>query len=236
MKKPYIAITIGIMCFLLVIGICIQLKTIESTGSVSKSLSDNALRDEVLKWKERYDNAYRELQQAENRLENERKKASTSDEETVKMEEELHKINVLLGLTDVVGRGVVVTVDDSKLESSQILDANSAVVHDGDLVEIVNILKNGGAEAVSINNQRIINTTAITCDGTVVRINGEKIGVPFVINAIGPTEGLKGSLEMKNNYVSQMIEDGVEVKIVKSNKVEIPKYNGVIESEYMKDR
>lgn len=236
MKKSYIAITIGIMCFLLTLGICTQLKTIEATSSVSKNLSDNRLRDEVLKWKERYDNSNRELGQAEIKLENERKKATENDEETAKMEEELHKINVLLGLTDVSGKGVVITVDDSKLESSQLIDVNSAVVHDGDLIEIVNILKNAGAEAISINGQRIINTTAITCDGTVVRINGEKIGVPFIISAIGNPEGLKGSLEMKNNYVSQMILDGVEVNIIKSNKIEIPKYNGVIESDYMKDR
>ena len=161
-----------------------QFKPINASSTVSKSLVDNSLRDEVLKWKERYDNAYRDLQQADKRLEDERKRTSENDTETSQMEKELHRLNVLLGLTDVNGKGVIVTVDDSKLESSQILDVNSAIVHDGDLIEVVNILKNAGAEAISINDHRIINSSTITCDGTVVRINGDKTGAPFIIKAI----------------------------------------------------
>ena len=194
------------------------------------------MRDEVLKWKERYDNAYRDLNQAEKKLETERKSATENNSETAEMEKELKQINTLLGLTEVSGRGVTVTVDDNKTSSSQILDANLAVVHDGDLIEIVNILKNAGAEAISINDQRIVNSTAITCDGSVVRINGEKIGVPYTIKAIGSPEGLKGALEMPNNYVDQMIRDGVKVEIKKWNNLTIPKYDGVIENEYMKER
>lgn len=194
------------------------------------------MRDEVLKWKERYDNAYRDLNQAEKKLETERKSATENNSETAEMEKELKQINTLLGLTEVSGRGVTVTVDDNKTSSSQILDANLAVVHDGDLIEIVNILKNAGAEAISINDQRIVSSTAITCDGSVVRINGEKIGVPYTIKAIGSPEGLKGALEMPNNYVDQMIRDGVKVEIKKWNNLTIPKYDGVIENEYMKDR
>lgn len=152
------------------------------------------------------------------------------------MEKELKQINILLGLTEVSGRGVTITVDDNKTNSSQILDANQAIVHDGDLIEIVNILKNAGAEAISINDQRIVNSTAITCDGSVVRINGEKIGVPYIVKAIGSPEGLKGALEMPNNYVDEMIRDGVKVDIKKWNNLTIPKYDGIIENEYMKDR
>ena len=152
------------------------------------------------------------------------------------MEKELHKINVLLGLTDVRGAGVIITVSDSNLETSQILDVNKAIVHDGDLMEIVNILKNAGAEAISINDQRIVNTTAITCDGTVIKVNGEKVGVPFVIKAIGSPELLKGSLEIKNGYIQQMVEDGGSDEIKKSNNIGIEKFTGVIDTDYMKER
>ena len=220
----------------LLCGICVQLRTIESTSSISRSLADNSLRDEVLKWKERYDNAYRDLQQAQTTLEDERKKATEKDSQTAQMEKQLHRINVLLGLTDVTGNGIVITVKDSSIDSSKLIDANSAVVHDGDLIEIINILKNAGAEAIEINDQRIVNTTAITCDGTVVRINGNKIGSPFIIKAIGSPEGLKGALEMPNNYVDQMVKDGVEIDIKKSNSLNIKKYDGTFDNEYMKDR
>ena len=50
MNKKQIAITLGIMCFILTVAICVQLKTVENTTStVSQSLKENGLRDEVLK-------------------------------------------------------------------------------------------------------------------------------------------------------------------------------------------
>ena len=237
MNKKQVAITLGIMCFILTLAICVQLKTTQSSNStVSQSLAQDELRDEVLRWKERYDNAYKQLGETENILEEERKKATEDNEETTQMKDELNKINKLLGLTDVKGEGIILIVDDNKDADSNILDQNAAVVHDGDLIEIVNILKNGGAEAISINDQRIVSTTAITCDGSVVRINGEKVGAPFEIKAIGSQERIKGVLEMPYNYIYWMGADGIDITIRKVNSIEIPKYEGIIKREYLKDR
>lgn len=205
------------------------------TSGISQSSTENKLRDEVLKWKEKYDNAYKDLAQSEKTLEDERKKATQNNTETAQMEDQLSKINRQLGLTDVKGEGVIVKVDDNK-KSEDALDPSKSVVHDGDLVEIVNLLKNGGAEAISINDQRITSVTAITCDGNVVRINGEKVGAPFEIKAIGSQERLKGALEMPYNYIYEMKRDGLQIEINKATSIEIPKYEGVIKREYMKDR
>ena len=65
MNKKQIAITLGVMCFLLTIAICVQLRTMSSASStVSQTLEDNGLRDEVLRMKEKYDNAYKELEES----------------------------------------------------------------------------------------------------------------------------------------------------------------------------
>ena len=64
------SLTLGIMCLLLTIALCVQIRTMNSAGStVSQTLADNDLRDQVLRMKERYDNATRELQSAQKRLE-----------------------------------------------------------------------------------------------------------------------------------------------------------------------
>ena len=74
MNKKQIAITLGIMCFILTVAICVQLKTVENTtATASQSLKENGLRDEVLKWKERYDNVYGELTKSNKDLEEIRK-------------------------------------------------------------------------------------------------------------------------------------------------------------------
>ena len=80
MNKKQIAITLGIMCFILTVAICIQLKTIENTTTtISQSLKENGLRDEVLRWKERYDNVYEELNKTLKELEEVRKQATKND-------------------------------------------------------------------------------------------------------------------------------------------------------------
>ena len=53
------------------------------------------------------------------------------------------------------------------------------LVHYDDLLQVVNALNNAGAEAISINGQRVITTTAITCEGNVIKVNGEKISSIF---------------------------------------------------------
>ncbi len=240
MKKQKIALTLGLVCLFLTIGTCIQLKTIASTTSVGSNSSsiENKLRDEVFKWKDKYDNIYEDLEEAEQILEAERKKATENSSESSSLEQELSTARVLLGLTEVTGKGVVITLDDNKSftnMSQSVIDPNALLVHDGDLIQVVSILKNAGAEAISINDQRIVNTTAITCDGYVVRINGEKVGAPFEIKAIGSPEYLKGSLEV-SGYLEIMVDDGVIVDIKKSNSITIPKYEGVLTHDYMEER
>ena len=105
MNKKQISITLGIMCFILTLAICIQIKTMNNANStVSQSLVDNELRDTVLKWKEKYDNLSQELKNAEKNLEKVRQEATQDDKTAMAKEEELGKNKVLLGLTDVTGR------------------------------------------------------------------------------------------------------------------------------------
>ena len=90
MNKKQIAITLGIMCFILTVAICIQLKTIENTTTtISQSLKENGLRDEVLRWKERYDNVYEELNQSLKELEEVRKQATQNDTKSSAKQEEI---------------------------------------------------------------------------------------------------------------------------------------------------
>ena len=97
---------------------------------------------------------------------------------------------------------------------------------------MINELKNAGAEAISINDQRIVTTTAISCRGNTIDINGEKVGAPFVIKAIGLPEYLS-ALSRPGGYMEALKEAGVNVKLEKSNSIKIPKYSGIIKFEYL---
>lgn len=233
MNKKQIAVTLGAMCILLTSGIIVQVNT-TNKNYISNNVrnSDNSLRDEVLKWKEKYDRTYAEFQESENKLEEVRQTATKDNNTFIEMEQELKSMNALLGLTELTGEGIVVTVADN--DSANIKDENliNELVHNTDIIELVNELRNAEAEAISINGQRVISTTYIDCVGAVLTVNGEQINSPFVISAIGNRERLN-SITRPGSYIQLMEEDGIIIKVEESPEVKIPKYNKVMNSKYM---
>ena len=238
MNKTKIGILLGAVCMILTFATCIQLKTIaEANKTASGSFSENRLRDEVLRWKEKYDIVYAKVQEEEKKLEKIRKKVTENDESATTTREELKTANRLLGFTDLTGKGIEITLEDNKLQSVDGLTTGNImdyVVHDDDLIQLINDIKNAGVDAIAINNQRIVSTTGIVCDGNVVRINGEKVSQPFVIKAIGSPEGIMGALTTLGASLDTLQRLGIVKEVKKSNSVNIPKYEGVIVIEHIR--
>ena len=116
------------------------------------------------------------------------------------------------------GEGIIITLKDANknaIKTSIFVDPNDLVVHDADLMEVVNALKESGAEAISINGQRVVDSTAITCLGNVIQVGGEK-----------------GGLTMPYGYLYNMEGAGIQVKVEKSDNIVIPKYSGISQFEY----
>ena len=232
--KRTISIVLGIMCFALTLGICIQVRTVQGTNStVSQNYEENNLRAEVLKYKERYENKYEELEKAEAELEKARQSSTENNEDLEQKEQEIQQGNKMIGLTEVTGPGVIVTLSDSKTDSSLALNASDLIVHDADVLSVINELKNAGAEAISINDQRLVPTSSIVCGGNIIEINGEKVGAPFEIKAIGLPEQL-AALSRPGGYLEILKNATVGVELKKSNNITIPKYTGVITYQYAK--
>lgn len=238
MKNWKIALTFGIVCCVLTIAICIQFNTIDDTNlTVSQTLTSNELRDQVLKWKEKYDRAVVNLEKSEIELENIRAQSTQNDEQALLTQEKIEQANIILGLTDVKGEGIVITLkDNTNVTISNINPLDNIeyyLVHAGDLISVINDLKNAGAEAISVNGQRIVNTTSIYCAGNVIKINGEKISSPIEIKAIGSKELLYGSMIIPGGYIQLLQDTGVIVDIKKEENIVINKFEGIISSQYM---
>ena len=172
-------------------------------------------------------------------MENARKRASENDTMSADIEEELNHANLLLGKTDLQGQGVIVTMEDNKTVSSDTIGAFDSIdrylVHATDILNILNELKNAGAEAISVNDQRIVSTSAVICIGNVVSINGERVGAPYIINAIGNPESLYGALTRPESYLKILNNDGVIVSIRKSDNIVVPKYTGTYNTENIEE-
>lgn len=229
-NKLKIGIILGIMCCFLTAGIITQMRTVKSsTTKVGKTQTENELRDSVLRWKEKYDNAYIKLDKKEKELEKLREQVSNSTDSAKGLSSKLERYNLLLGKSDLIGKGITITLKDGDSRS-----LGDPIVHAQDVLNVVNSLKNAGAEAISVNNQRIVNTTSFNCIGNVITVNGEKVGVPFVIKAIGLPSQLYGSLTMQGQYIDILENGGVQVDIkqVEKDTIIIPKYEGIYKLEY----
>ena len=236
-NKIKISIVLGIMCFALTAGICIQIKTVKNSNStVSQSYTENNLRAEVLKYKERYDNKIKEIEKIDKELEEEIQKATENNSELSDAQEQIKVGNKILGLSEVKGPGVTITVKDSDVESTNLVDSSKYLVHDKDILDIVNELKNAGAEAISINDERIVLTTSIICGGNVININEEKIGSPFVIKAIGNGRRMVANLLSENGYGTSLREWGVIFTVEIADEIEIAAYSGSENFVYAKEK
>ena len=235
MNKKVQSLILGIMCVILTMAICVQIKTVKSNGTtLGRTEKETQLKDQVLKMKEKYDNAYENLSWIEEELEQVRKSVASKNEKLEQLEREIKQANTLLGYTDATGSGVTITVEDG-LSTPNTLNPSDLLVHDLDILNLVNELKNAGAEAVEVNGKRVVSTTAIMCDGNVITVNGEKIGAPFVINAIGLPEQM-ATLNRPGGYIMEYLYRYVRTDFKKLEKITIPKYTGIINFEYAKSK
>lgn len=221
------SIILGIMCFLLTAGIYIQINTVKNSGtSVAKTTSENGLRDSVLRMKQRYENTYKQLEKKEKELEELINDVAEKDVNIKNKNDELNKLNTIIGLTKVEGEGIQITLSDGEPPENSLM-ISDYLVHDYDLIFVVNALFNAGADAVSINGVRIVSTTGITCAGNIIKINDEKVGSPFKIKAIGLQDLLYGQLKMPGGYLDNLKKAGVNVEISKKDSITIDKYTGI---------
>ena len=233
-NKKKVSLVLGVMCFALTVGICVQIKTVKNINStISQNYEENNLRADVLKYKEKYDNLLRQTEEIDKELQQQIEKATENNSELEEAKNQINDGNKIIGLTEVSGPGVTFTVSDSDIDPNTVIDSSKLLVHDSDILKIVNELKNAGAEAISINGQRVILTTSIICGGNIININGERIGSPFEIKAIGSPEAL-ANLSRTGGWLSILKDRGINVSDPKkSNNITIPKYSGVLNFKYL---
>lgn len=228
-----VSVLLGVMCFLLTFGICMQIKTVNSSGTaVAKNNKENNLRDKVLEMKEKYEKVYSKVESKDKELSNLIESTAANDSNTSELSDEINRVNSIIGLTTLEGEGIEINLKDGEGDTD--LSSVYSVVHDGYLIQIVNELCNAGAEAISINDERIVSTSAITCIGNVIKINDEKVGTPFKIKAIGSKEKLYGALTMSGRYLSLLEARGVKVDVEKKDLLTVNKYDGIFKFEYAK--
>lgn len=147
-------------------------------------------------------------------------------------ESELIKIGA--GVVALQGPGVVVTIDDSKRPSKPGENPNLYLIHDDDILKVINELWAAGAEAISINDQRLIASSEIRCAGPTLSVNNTRYSPPYDIRAIGDPQTLENALKMRGGVVETLQFWGIQVNIKNSEEVLVPAYKGTFRFEFAK--
>lgn len=156
---------------------------------------------------------------------------------------DLRKANVLAGLVAVTGPGVTVTLRDSKKQPPRPDDMSPEayaefvrpfIIHDQDIQMVVNELRAAGAEAIAINDQRIVSTTAIRCIGPTVLVNNVSTnGSPVKITAIGEPGTLQSAVTMANGIADQYkTTDPSMFSVDKADNLTLPAFAGATPLRY----
>lgn len=171
-------------------------------------------------------------------LDRHQKNVSSGKDELQALQDELEKSKTLSGLTEVEGSGIVIVLDDNRKKyeagpaKNPALKPEDFLIHDKHILYIVNELRVGGAEAISVNDQRVISTTDIRCVGPMIMVNTTRLGPPYTIKAIGNPDNMTRILELPESEYNILKAAGYPVQSEKQTKVTIPPYKGIYQFTY----
>ncbi len=143
------------------------------------------------------------------------------------LQSEITKHKIWAGLMELEGPGVILSIED--LPGGDHVFA----LRDEDLLRVINEMRSAGAEAIAINEQRVVSTTAIRQAGPFINVNLERISPPYQISAIGNSEKLRKELEREGGVIDTAQYLGMKIDITVHNELKLPAYVGDIEPLYM---
>lgn len=231
MKKGKIAITItiGIMCLILTMIIFIQINTVKKTNiSELERLNKKDLETEIRTLETKTEEIATKLVDVNDKIKEYDDAMKVGAEASELLGSELKEREDLLGKTEVTGQGIIITLTSGEKQ-----------VTVQDLLDLVNQLKNAGAEAISINDKRIVyESYIVNINGDInsVSVNGNKTGEPFIVKAIGNVSHLEsGVAQKKYGYIDTKISEGRNVTLEKYDSIVIEAYNRKLDFEYVKE-
>lgn len=151
------------------------------------------------------------------------------------LQAELSKNQLVAGLKKVQGPGIIIKMEDNMSEEAFGQEYDLDIIHDADVLRIINDLRGAGAEAISINDQRVLSISEIKCGGPIIRINGRSVGTPFYIKAIGEPKLLNAAINAPNTYgYALKTIDKLNIETTIEDNIIIPGYNGRFSFKYAK--
>ena len=194
--KIAVIISIGLTALILSMVMFTQFKTVEETDITAiETMRETELRAELASWKQKYEEIETKIDERNQKISEYKEELEDGANESTVLENEIKEAEGYLGYLDLKGEGIIVTLQDTEYVS----------IMYSDLLTLVNELNSAGAEAISINDERITSRSEITLiNNTFIFVNAKRIAGPYVVKAIGDKKYLESALTIKGGFIDLM--------------------------------
>ncbi|MBB5178983.1 uncharacterized protein YlxW (UPF0749 family) [Planomicrobium koreense] len=135
--------------------------------------------------------------------------------------DEAESLRRYVGALPVEGDGLKVTLQDGEYDGNS-ENPNDYIVHESHVFQVINELYISGAQAISVNGQRIDGNSYIVCTGPVITVDGVQYPAPFTIEAIGKSDVLESSMKLSGGVMDQLLNDNIIVTLDMGQKISMP--------------
>lgn len=225
--KLAMSMTIGVICILLTSVMFLQFKTvrvIEDSGV--GDMRENDLRERYAEVIEKSKELETVIEETEKSIE-EYNVQSTNNQGTINLlKSDIAKANCDLGYTDVKGPGLIITIEDG--------DGGTGfdIITYYDLLFAINELKFAEAEAISVNDERVVNTSFWKYINSYIMMDDKRMTSPYTIKVIGDTKYLESVINIKGGLKDYLENEGKKISYTVENEVYIHKYDDLIEINF----
>ena len=221
------SISILVVCIILVAILFVQVKTVNQVNETDiENLRESELSEQLSTWKSKFEEVSEELRETNSKIIEYTSKIEDNEEASELLEEELERSKLLLGKTDVVGDGVIITLADGEDK-----------VEARDLVNLVNDLWFAGAEAISVYGIRVVSMTEfVDVAEYIIMKPSQRIVSPYTIKVIGDQNYLTSILSLKNSgFIDVQNNSGKKATMEQQRNIKINAYEEELETKYMKE-
>ena len=204
-----------------IIGIGISTGIQLATGEVDAILIESEYLDAV-EYSTKLKNEIDTLKKSESDLILKLREYERASSDSFHIMEELSKEysrnEKLLGYKEVRGAGLIISMEDGDPKEDELegsIDSWLRIIHNEDMLKLINELKLNGAEAISINGQRVTETSEVYCSWAFISINGKKLPAPFEVKAIGDEDLMEAYTKTEFNQMRIMKNRGIKVNMEK---------------------
>ncbi len=225
--KITMAICLGCTALILTMIMFTQFKTVDETDITAiETMRETELRTELASWKAKYEELETKLSETDSKINEYKLEIDTNANTSNLLQGEVKEAESYLGYTGLQGPGIIVTLKDKDFKS----------VNYSHVLQLVNELNTAGAEAVSINDERVVSTTEIvTIKDKMIMVNEKKISAPITVKAIGDTKYFESELNIKGGYIDQMKAEGIDVSYTIEGNLVVPAYEERLNFQHAKE-